>query len=155
MPRTPLSRALFPVGQNVGGLRLVVGVCAAALAASAAVGVAGARPTAALSQFLSADRSVWCVVAEGRAPTVYCATMKPVQSALLHRNGRTTTCLGTGCVQNWNTRARVLRRGQVNQLSGFRCVSATAGVRCTVSAPGKARGRGFRITRRGVTPITP
>jgi len=137
-------------------MRRLVAVCVVAVAASA-VGAAGAaaHPTLALSQFLSADRTLWCVIGEGRNATVYCGSMKPVRSALLHRNGRTTTCLGTGCVQNWNPGARVLRRGQVNQLSGFRCVSLAAGARCTVSASGKAHGRGFRMTRRGVTPISP
>jgi hypothetical protein len=111
-----------------------------------------------LSAFLSPDREIWCVLPS-------CFYGRPAgagdkYSASLDANGRLTTCAwhpseglsAPTCVHAWDDTAPVLRSGQVDVFSRFRCQAASAAITCTV-ASGTGNGKGFTISRAGVTPI--
>jgi hypothetical protein len=111
-----------------------------------------------LSAFLSPDREIWCVLPS-------CFYGRPAgagdkYSASLDANGRLTTCAwhpsdglsAPTCVHAWDDTAPVLRSGQVDVFSHFRCQAARAAITCTVTS-GTGKGKGFTIRRTGVTPI--
>jgi hypothetical protein len=112
-----------------------------------------------LSAFLSPDREIWCVLPS-------CFYGRPAgsgnkYSASLDANGRLTTCawhtnqsrLANTCVHAWDDTAPVLRSGQVDVFSKFRCRAASAAITCTVDT-GTGKGKGFTIGDTGITPIT-
>ena len=75
------------------------------------------------------------------------ATLKP--------SGSVTICTPAApgdCLQNWDSAAPILRVGQRSELNGFRCISETKGITCTVIA-GAGKGKGFLITNSLVTKI--
>ncbi len=133
----------------------------------AVIGSGGSAKKASATQhvetFLSADRSVWCVL----GPSVedqFCATggLRPKvelqSSAGFRSDGTVKTCavkvsnLTEGCVQNWDSSAPVLPVGAQDELNGIRCTSTNDGIFCfRLRAPGK--GNGFRIDKEKVLPI--
>lgn len=108
-----------------------------------------------IPQFLSPDRSVWCVM-EDRICGTY--PKPPTRSAEIDSQGNDTFCNvpelitppGTheaeGCFQNWNASAPVLIYGHSDLYNGLLCTSATDGITCTLEA-GAGAGKGFRIDR--------
>lgn len=119
-----------------------------------------------LSEFLSPDRKIWCVLNNGpglrEADCVYAAHRSvPSQEygAVLHPNGKLVTCAwhpGQNpldvCVQAWNPSATVLRSGHVDVIYQYRCQATRTAITCTVDT-GRGKGKGFRISGTGVTPI--
>jgi hypothetical protein len=114
--------------------------------------------TVSLDDFLSPDRKTWCVIGKGAVgDEAFCATLTPVQSATLRRNGAVAICNGTAggdCGNGWHSSAPVLRYGQQNERYGYRCTSERTGITCTVLA-GAASGKGFLINRQGVSRVGP
>jgi hypothetical protein len=119
-----------------------------------------------VDDFLSPDRRVWCAMSS--AP-LFCATggaaadarsHAPQRLASLSAGGKVTTCfvavpsVSAGCIQNWDDSAPVLRRGQVNEVAGFRCTSAANGITCIVLS-GRGAGRGFLISSGAVRGVAP
>jgi hypothetical protein len=117
-----------------------------------------------LTQFLSPDHKVWCVIGLPSANCVsgygFGKSNPPQSSGLLYPDGNVTLChvavpsFPNYCVQNWNSNAPVLRLGQQTELDGFLCTSGTTGITCTV-AMGANKGKGFVITSTGVMQIGP
>jgi hypothetical protein len=112
------------------------------------------KVTQAMQNFLSPDRKVWCSIDASVAHEMFCTTKAdPQHSGTLKRNGDVSICdaaPGDICTQNWNERGLILRYGQVDELGGFRCLSASQGISCTVIS-GEGKGRGFLINVSGVT----
>lgn len=106
-----------------------------------------------MPQFLSPDRSVWCVL-EDRTCGTY--PKPPTRSAEVDDQGHDAFCdvpelitppaghEAAGCFQNWNSQAPVLAYGQSDLYNGLLCTSATDGITCTLVS-GVGKGKGFRI----------
>jgi hypothetical protein len=112
------------------------------------------RETVHLNSFLSPDRKVWCRIV---AKDAWCGTHTPSSLAKVRRDGTLTSCRQSPmdiCLQNWDTKAPVLRDGQRSELNGFSCSSTTATIICTVTA-GAGRGRGFSINATEILPVGP
>jgi hypothetical protein len=129
----------------------------------AAVGGASIVPAPLhVREFLSPDRSVWCVL-EDRS----CGTQPepPTRSAEVDIHGKVSFCdvpelivppgghEPDGCFQNWNSEAPVLHYGQSDLYDGLLCASATDGITCTL-ATGASKGKGFRINRSEAVEVT-
>jgi len=108
-----------------------------------------------LTDFLSPDRKVWCLVGAGYT---FCvagagpAAPGPQHSATIERNGQVRLCsaaessLTEGCTQNWDVHSPILHYGERSEAEGIRCASAPNGITCVkVSGPGK--GKGFRVNK--------
>jgi hypothetical protein len=111
------------------------------------------RPTK-LTYFESPSHNIWCD--SGDEEQDYCATKTPAQSVNLKLDGTLTICAHRRC----GGPARfggdpVLAYGRINERGGFRCKSELSGMTCTVMLRGAsfAFGKGFRISRGGVTRI--
>jgi hypothetical protein len=120
--------------------------------------VSAAPRTVHLDNFLSQDRKVWCrIFKDSTQDEAWCVTMSPQHSGSVRRNGTVRLCKGPGpgtCTQNWDTGAPVLRHGQLSELYGYRCSSATKGITCTVIT-GAGKGKGFLINRATVRRVGP
>jgi len=80
---------------------------------------------------------------------VHCATFSPPRTADMTPGGAVTTCSGSSCpVGNPAPDTPVLDYGAATGVGPFVCASATTGMTCTVTG-----GRGFTISRSGVTPL--
>jgi hypothetical protein len=116
------------------------------------------RRTVHLNSFLSPDRKVWCrIVKDATENDAWCGTMAPSRRATVRRDGTLELCdesIADICLQNWDTKAPVLRDGQKSELNGFRCASEANAIACTVTA-GARRGKGFSIDATGIVPIEP
>jgi hypothetical protein len=120
-----------------------------------------------LSEFLSPDRKIWCVLGDRpgvrEADCFYDAnrfTGGQEYSATLHADGQLVTCAWQpsqsgvdACVQNWDPSAPVLKSGRVDVIYEYRCHATSTAITCTVDT-GKGKGKGFTITDTGVTPIS-
>jgi hypothetical protein len=108
-----------------------------------------------MPQFLSPDRSVWCVM-EDRTCGTY--PKPPTRSAEIDNQGNDAFCNvpelitppgaheAEGCFQNWNSTAPVLAYGHSDLYDGLLCTSATDGITCTLDS-GAGKGKGFRINK--------
>jgi hypothetical protein len=120
-----------------------------------------------LTEFLSPDRTIWCLFSNvPGSRQAYCgyndSLSAPSQeyAATLDPSGQLSTCAWqrgqnplASCVQNWNKSATVLRSGQVDAIYQYRCTAVTrTTVTCKV-ATGTGKGKGFTISATGVTPI--
>jgi hypothetical protein len=115
---------------------------------------AGQSANAKVTNFLSPDRKVWCVIGLG---TGFCGVggpsgKMPEHSAHISKNGKVSICsvavpsLKNACLQNWASREPVLNYGEWTEAEGIRCESASDGITCLkVAGPGK--GHGFRVNR--------
>jgi hypothetical protein len=120
-----------------------------------------------LSQFLSPDRKVLCLLTDNLKPggvrNAFCAynTLAKVlgqeYSATLRPDGQLATCAwqpgedpNAACYQIWGS-GPVLRSGQVDVIYQYRCQAANTAITCTVDT-GTAKGKGFTISDAGVTP---
>jgi hypothetical protein len=113
----------------------------------------GAPGTRHLTDFLSPDHKVWCLVGTGYTFCVAGASPAapgPQHSATIERSGQVRLCsaaessLTEGCTQNWDVHSPVLHYGERSEAEGIRCTSAPNGITCTkLSPPGK--GNGFRV----------
>jgi hypothetical protein len=119
-----------------------------------------------LGNFLSPDHQVWCGIDSAEA---FCVTgnpeppnMNPAQrGATLESSGKVTTCfvpvpsLSSGCTQNWDPHAPVLRYGKETEVDGFRCTSAHNGITCILIGTNKGYGKGFRVSSTEAIPVGP
>jgi hypothetical protein len=118
------------------------------------VGVPGTTANAGLTDFLSPDKKVWCLL---RNETGFCGVGGPSSdngqlAAYIFRSGRVDTCsvavpsLEESCLQNWDGSAPVLHYGERTRAKGIACSSAKNGITCIkVTDPG--RGHGFRVNK--------
>jgi hypothetical protein len=102
-------------------------------------------------EFLSPSGNISCEIDNGYIGLhqVYCQTISPPQSVVLTLKGTFKVCKGQQCLGNPADNTPVLAYGHSTRSGPFRCVSTTSGVSCTVS------GKGFQISRSGITPVRP
>ena len=105
---------------------------------------------------ISSDGNIWCGFMVYPNPEARCASLAPVHTARLRRNGAVATCdTSSGCLKGFEDKnAHLLPYGQANEWNEFHCLSETKGITCTVIG-GNAAGRGFLINAGGVTPVKP
>jgi len=105
---------------------------------------------------ISSDGNMWCGFTVYPTPEARCASLAPVHTARLRRNGAVTTCdTSSDCLKGFERKnAHVLPYGQADEWNEFHCLSETKGITCTVIG-GKAAGRGFLINSGGVTQVGP
>jgi hypothetical protein len=77
----------------------------------------------------------------------YCQTATPARSVTMDVTGNYKTCTGQQCLGNSGINTPTLAYGQATGVGPFVCQSATSGITCT------AGGRGFLISRSGITPV--
>jgi hypothetical protein len=112
--------------------------------------ISGAARTTAT--FKSPGRNISCEIHDGDpklGSSVYCQSFAHAHSVSMGLNGRLRICRSKGanhCVGDPGERTPILGYGKHVTLGHFRCLSAKAGVTCTVIKTGK----GFRINRTGV-----
>lgn len=101
-------------------------------------------------EFLSPSGNISCEVNYRRAglTTAYCQTVTPPRSVTMKPSGTYTTCTGRQCLGNPGIETPTLPYGAVTGVGPYRCKSAPTGVTCT------AGGRGFQISKSGVTPVS-
>jgi hypothetical protein len=102
-----------------------------------------------IAWFHSPSGNIQCEVASHDVRGTYasCQTFRPLQTATLRANGRTTACTHGACpVGNGPENAITLAYGRSIRVGVFRCTSRVTGVRCVVIAT----GHGFTIARKGV-----
>jgi hypothetical protein len=107
-------------------------------------------PTSSVPDFFSPSMNIGCELDYGRTGVpdqAYCQTFTPPQSVTMATDGSFTPCTGDTCVGNPGIDTPTLAYGQASAVGPFLCVSAFSGVTCTVS------GRGFQISRSGITPV--
>ncbi len=104
--------------------------------------------TASGGEFLSPTGNISCEVDYNRAgmTQAYCQTGTPPQSVTMDPTGKYRICTGEQCLGNAGINTPTLAYGEATGVGPFLCVSATTGITCT------AGGRGFRISRSGITP---
>ena len=99
--------------------------------------------------FHSPSRNIQCELdwqrGAGIPDQAYCQTFEPLRSVHMTWTGSLRVCTGQRCVGDGPENAFTLRYGHATQLGPFRCLSLTAGMRCTVPS-----GRGFLLSRSGV-----
>jgi hypothetical protein len=102
-------------------------------------------------EFLSPSGNISCEIDNGYIGLhqVYCQTISPAESVVLARTGTFKVCKGQRCLGNPAVNTPVLTYGHSTSSGPFRCLSATAGVACTVG------GKGFQISRSGITAVRP
>jgi len=102
--------------------------------------------------FYSPSRNISCEINVGRGTGLpddaYCQTIDPPQSAQMDTTGAFRPCTGQSCLGNPPPGIPTLGYGQMMPWGPFKCLSEEDGVTCTV-----AGGRGFMISRSGITPI--
>jgi hypothetical protein len=135
------------------------GICLAvtmlALPAQAASGPAPAtgapRHSPNGGEFLSPSGNISCEIDNGYVGLhqVYCQTFSPPRSVTMFASGMLKKCSGDKCLGNPADGTPTLAYGTWTESGPFRCLSATDGVTCTTS------GRGFRISRSGITAVSP
>ena len=105
--------------------------------------------TATGGEFLSPSGNISCEV--NFSPTTegaLCVTLSPPRSVNMTVDGTLTQCVGVQCLSNAGVDTPTLAYGTATGVGPFRCVSATAGVTCTVTS-----GKGFTINTAGITPV--
>jgi hypothetical protein len=101
-------------------------------------------------EFLSPSGNISCEVdynRPGMRSAAYCQTSTPPASVTMDVTGSYTTCTGEQCLGNAGINTPTLAYGTATGVGPFVCSSASTGVACT------AGGKGFRISRSGITPI--
>lgn len=101
--------------------------------------------TATGGEFLSPSGNISCEVS---LTTVYCQTDTPARSVTMTAAGQYKTCSGVTCLGNPGEKTPTLAYGKATGVGSFLCVSATAGVTCTVG------GKGFQISTSGITSVS-
>jgi hypothetical protein len=106
--------------------------------------------TAAGGEFLSPSGNISCEIDYHRTGVtqLYCQTVTPPRSVTMTAAGKYTTCTGEQCLGNPGENTPTLAYGTATGVGPFRCESATTGVTCV------ADGRGFRISKSGITPVS-
>jgi hypothetical protein len=100
-------------------------------------------------EFLSPSGNISCEIDynPNGNQTAYCETGTPAQSVTMSATGSYITCAGEQCLGNAGIGTPTLAYGTETGVGPFVCESATTGITCT------ANGRGFRISRSGITPV--
>jgi hypothetical protein len=107
-----------------------------------------------LTNFLSPDKKVWCLIDE-EAGVCGVGGQRGGTAQLagtISKSGKVTTCavavpsLAEVCLMNWDSSAPVLHYGERTQANGIRCTSAKSGITC-VKVSGAGEGKGFRVNR--------
>jgi hypothetical protein len=101
-------------------------------------------------EFASPSGNITCEVDYQRAglTQVYCQTGTPARSVTMTSAGAYTTCSGEQCLGNTGEGTPTLPYGKATGVGPFRCESATTGVTCVAS------GKGFRISKSGITAVS-
>jgi hypothetical protein len=116
---------------------------------------AGTPGTAHLSEFLSPDKSVWCLASQAGPPEMSCRVFPETggtgfRAGVVDASGRVSVCNkpagGTFCNLGYNKSSAILRYGQRTEANGVRCDSASNGITCAAIA-GAGKGHGFRINK--------
>jgi len=127
-------------------------------AATASAGSSSTAPTSAASfkrvpmqtatggEFVSPSNNISCQVGLTNA---MCLTGTPAQSVTMGVSGSYTTCTGDQCLSNAGDGTPTLAYGTETGVGPFLCESTTAGVTCTITS-----GKGFQISRSGITSVT-
>jgi hypothetical protein len=98
-------------------------------------------------EFVSPSGNISCEVG---LTSAYCETGTPAQSVTMKgTDGTYTTCTGQQCLSNAGDGTPTLAYGTETGVGPFLCESATTGVTCTA-----ANGRGFQISRSGITSVS-
>lgn len=100
-------------------------------------------------EFFSPSGNISCEINynyDGRTGA-YCQTVTPPASVQMDVTGSYTTCTGEQCLGNPGINTPTLAYGTATGVGPFVCSSASTGVTCT------AGGKGFRISRSGITPV--
>lgn len=102
-------------------------------------------------EFLSPSGNISCEIDNGYIGLhqVYCETFAPPEAVTMVVSGLLKKCPGERCLSNPGVNTPTLAYGSWTESGPFRCLSATSGVTCTAS------GRGFRISRSGITSVLP
>ncbi len=107
-----------------------------------------------LYSFFSPSHNISCSVGdEGRAS---CVSRNRPGSATLSYDGTVTICEGPPCARYsgpFSPGYAVLGYGQRDQQGRLRCTSEPKGITCILTGPGKGQGKGFLISRDGVTRV--
>jgi hypothetical protein len=83
-----------------------------------------------------------------------CFSRNRPHAATLSHDGTLRICTGRGCFGNsTGPPLPVLGYGQRDEFALYRCTSATTGITCISLLRGKGFGKGFRISRSGVTRV--
>lgn len=117
-------------------------------------GVPGESTNAGLTDFLSPDKKVWCLLS---IDTGFCGVGGPSSdngqlAATISRSGKVRTCsvsvpsLKETCFQNWDESSPVLHYGEKTEAEGISCSSAKDGITC-IKISGSGKGHGFRVSK--------
>ncbi len=103
-------------------------------------------------EFYSPSQNISCEIdyAVTGTPTesVYCETGTPAQSVVMASDGSLKTCSGMQCESNAGVDTPTLAYGDSTGVGPFRCTSTVEAMVCTATG-----GKGFSISRSGITPI--
>jgi hypothetical protein len=120
------------------------------------------RRTLQLLSFRSPDHQIWCVMVQYPArDSAFCGSRSGSLFAEVVRDGTVTICNHPNpspddvCLQDFDSRAPVLGSGHASEVNGFRCISATQMITCTVIGGGPGTGKGFEMSAGAVTRVGP
>ena len=106
--------------------------------------------TATQGAFYSPTKNISCELnyAGNTGNSAYCFALVPAQNAHMDTTGAVTRCTGETCLSNPGINTPVLPYGTRMVLGPFSCLSAQAGVTCTITS-----GKGFRISSAGIVDV--
>ena len=108
--------------------------------------------TTPVSEFYAPSRNISCEIDDATTgnprASVLCETFTPAQSVTMVADGSLQTCTGAQCESNPGLGTPVLSYGDSTGVGPFTCTSTVTGMVCTAIG-----GRGFSISRSGITPI--
>ncbi len=112
--------------------------------------------TSSVDEFYSPSQNISCEIdygfTEPDSPSVInnvlCLTISPPQSVHMSIDGSLDTCSGVQCLSNAGLNTPTLAYGDSTGVGPFLCTSAMTGMTCTVTG-----GKGFTISRAGITPL--
>ena len=84
----------------------------------------------------------------GTPDSAYCVSFEPPQHVSMNPDGVLAVCKGESCLSNGPIDQVNLPYDHTTGLGPFTCLSEVTGLTCTV-----ASGRGFTISRSGITPV--
>jgi serine/threonine-protein kinase len=85
----------------------------------------------------------------GISDSAYCMSISPPQNVSMNSGGVLTVCTaGDSCLSNPPQGEPTLPYGHTTGIGPFTCLSESSGVTCTVGS-----GRGFAISKSGITPV--
>jgi hypothetical protein len=108
--------------------------------------------TSPVFEFYSPSHNISCeidyVVTNAANGSAYCTTGTPTRSVVMATDGSLKTCDGEMCGSNAGVGTPTLAYGNSTGVGPFLCTSTVQAMVCTVTG-----GKGFSISRSGITPI--